>query len=903
MLDSLSTVPELTQLRTRNDTDFSIALLDAWAIVCDILTFYQERIANESYLRTATERVSVAELAKLIGYMVRPGVAASVALALTVDAPVVMPAGLSVPPSGAPPWVPLDAGIRVQSTPDSGQQPATFETTTSIKARAAWNTIGPRLRVPLDGGIANTAANVRLDGLQSAPQIGDSLLLLAHDVPESPSVKRVIRVEPDNDSQTTLVVVESGSNPTRAALPTTIPSARPGPLDDAFLWTNVKGHVWADQTGLLAFAQSQNWSVDQLENAINALRGQRAPGVGPPVRAFVLKTRASLFGHNAPLWDSLPPSLRYDSSVQKVDGNGTPVNEYTRIPAPFFPSWEGATLTGDKVSKGGQRARVDLDSTYPSLVVGGWLVLSAPAGSPFGGNLDGDVFEGSVLARHIGAVVPTLLERQRVFAARIVSSNDLSRSDYLLSAKVTEVELDATPASIADFPIRTTHVLGSTGELPVADMLDDEVVVRGQLTLDAAYLSLKVGQLVAVTGARADKQGETASEVVTIAALALVDGYTTATFAPALMNQYVRASVRIDANVAQATHGETRSEILGSGDARLPFQRFGLKQAPLTYVSAATETGTTSTLAVRVNGIQWREVDWLYGASPTDLIYTVVKDADGKTYVQFGDGATGARVPSGTNNIQATYRIGIGSSGSVRAGQLTTLLSRPLGLKAATNPLASTGAGDPETVDQARDNAPIAIRTLGRIVSLEDFADFARASAAIAKAGVTWLWDGTQQVACVTVAGTGGQPVVAGTPQFDNLLIAMRNAGDGCVPMMLCPFVPRAFTVSATLTIDPTYLASAVLDAVKSALRTAFSFEARDFGQPVFRSEVIATVQNVPGVIAMALVGFAYTGAPPASPPPDALVANAPTLGLSGALGAELLTLEAGPLPGVVVGL
>ena len=43
----------------------------------DVLTFYQERIANEGYLRTATERRSMLELARAIGYELSPGVAAS----------------------------------------------------------------------------------------------------------------------------------------------------------------------------------------------------------------------------------------------------------------------------------------------------------------------------------------------------------------------------------------------------------------------------------------------------------------------------------------------------------------------------------------------------------------------------------------------------------------------------------------------------------------------------------------------------------------------------------------------------------------------------------------------------------------------------------------------------------
>ena len=67
-----STHPGLAGLRTRDDADFSIALLDGWATVADVLTFYQERIANESYLLTATERRSLLELGRLIGYELRP---------------------------------------------------------------------------------------------------------------------------------------------------------------------------------------------------------------------------------------------------------------------------------------------------------------------------------------------------------------------------------------------------------------------------------------------------------------------------------------------------------------------------------------------------------------------------------------------------------------------------------------------------------------------------------------------------------------------------------------------------------------------------------------------------------------------------------------------------------------
>ena len=67
------TLTSLSALTTRDPSDPSVALLDAWAVVADVLTFYQERIANEGYLPTARERRSVRELSRSIGYLLRPG--------------------------------------------------------------------------------------------------------------------------------------------------------------------------------------------------------------------------------------------------------------------------------------------------------------------------------------------------------------------------------------------------------------------------------------------------------------------------------------------------------------------------------------------------------------------------------------------------------------------------------------------------------------------------------------------------------------------------------------------------------------------------------------------------------------------------------------------------------------
>ena len=85
----------LQRLRTRDPADPSIALLDAWAVVADVLSFYQERIATEGYLPTAIQRRSILELGRLVGYQLPAGVSACVYLAFSLedDYEVTVPAG------------------------------------------------------------------------------------------------------------------------------------------------------------------------------------------------------------------------------------------------------------------------------------------------------------------------------------------------------------------------------------------------------------------------------------------------------------------------------------------------------------------------------------------------------------------------------------------------------------------------------------------------------------------------------------------------------------------------------------------------------------------------------------------------------------------------------------------
>src|SRR5208282_2929632 len=169
-----------------------------------------------------------------------------------------------------------------------------------------------------------------------------------------------------------------------------------------------------------------------------------------------------------------------------------------------------------------------------------------------------------------------------------------------------------------------------------------------------------------------------------------------------LANCYERASTSVNANVALVTHGQSVSEIMGSGSAATPNQEFTLRQSPLTYVQAPTPTGRQSTLQVQVNGAAWNAVPSLYQQGPSAQVFATLNQSDGTTDVLFGDGVEGATLPTGQNNLQANYRIGLGSAGNVAAGAISTLIDRPLGVSGVTNPQAATGGGDPDSIDDIR---------------------------------------------------------------------------------------------------------------------------------------------------------------------------------------------------------
>ena len=971
----------LKNLRTRDEDDFTVALLDGWATVGDILTFYSERIANESYLRTATERCSVLELARAIGYELKPGVAASAYLAFTVEeAP------------GAPGYANIPRGLKVQSVPGPDEKPQVYETTEAILARKEWNELKPvhtHLPAPYWG-----QRTLRLLGTSTNLKPGDALLIVGDQRKrwrgcENWDFRRVTKVE-------TMVLADPP------------------------------------------------YTLVTLDRGLGAVNPHREPAT-ENAKVYVLRLRANLFGYNAPDWRTLPRDMRLRfRGTEDVNGNLIPPKwpgftiaeisdklkvggdtyglwaeyffdsdfqnssevELLKTPSSDSFSWDPTNMRSVSGSKGFSLrltgyVKPDLDGSCTfhieaggpagsvrlwideALVIDGWdttglnqvggkegkssamrleahrkyalrleftaaslgtkinplyLKLCSTRSNPkqtVAEDVKLSFYPPDITRIHLDASYPKVLPEGWLVLETpyytelygVTSVAEDAKADFTLTAKTTRVGVEGE--NLRDRfndKVRETAVFAQSEELerapePVLDAVAGDaiplenlipelpvprtVLVRGaaarvrvmrkgaslELTRDSGTtLPLTDGQSLILLKQPVPVPTETVTfrwelqaedgesgwvnatldelcydsapdgaemlfeTVVVRSAKITDDGHTQLTLAKPFAHAYDPSTVSIFANVAYATHGETvNNEILGSGDTGKSHQRFTLRQKPVTYTPSSAPSGGDTTLEIRVNEVKWQEVDNLYGRGPGARVYVTRLADDGTVTVLFGDGRNGARLPTGIENVRAVYRKGIGLEGHVNAGQLSLLMTRPLGVKSVTNPEPGEGAQDPQRLADARRNAPQTVLTLNRIVSLQDYEDYARNFSGIAKAHGVWTWCRHTRGVFLTVAGIDGVEVADTT--LENLMASLQLHGNSLVPVQVKSYDP---TVQFRIKGGTVYVAAdrtpeKVGATVKDAIEARFSFEARDFGQGVALSEIIAAMQGVPGVVAIGI--------------------------------------------------
>lgn len=791
----------------RTDDDWTIAYLDATSAALDVLTFYSERITNEAYRRTYTERRSGVELARLVGYRPRPGVAASTVLSFFLE---------ETP--GAPEASAIPAGFRVQSTPGQGEKPQTFETSAGIVARRGYGAIPPRRAVPQVLG--NADQTIYLDGQTNPPKAGDGLLYRGATAFVFGIVSEVV---PSSDGATTKVRLGPVQTvPTESDLLV----APASPLDGTGIQF-LKGQALT-QKFLEGKATNDDLDLDAIFELLNSpLPGQPAtppPNVrlttysdAPSTSVFVFRARAGLFGSNALDFDDLPNVQRFGEMIYKKAANNTLSYAYQDGPFATLTRWANS---GDATD----------------VLVGNGLHLDAVQGG-------------------FTAGTPVILVNgDNVGLYRVNKNAEVSFRKFGVTARVSRLGL-VSAANLSQFPIRSTAVYGAPEPLRLARVLPAVQVPTNDFFLEGFFRYIQPGGWVTVEGPTVEEPTIVQADAVAVAGVTYIfpsatqQGGTQIKLVRPLAYHFLAAETKVNANVAPATHGETVEEVLGAGDGRMPFQKFGLRQTPVTYVGDTGESGSASTLNTYVAGVRWQEVLSLSDQGPNAKVYVTQLDDAGNRTVMFGDGRNGARLPSGQENVRARYRRGLGSAGNLLKNQINVALSRPPGLKEVRNPLAATGGDDPDTAEAIRRNLPLGLTTLGRVVSLGDYGDYALAFSGVAKARADWAWTGTKREILISVCGPDAREIAPSSDLGQRLLKALRDAGDPAVPIRVGSVTLMTFNIAGTVKVDPDYRMEDVRANIEALLRLRFSFDYRELGQPVFPSEVIALMQSIPGVV------------------------------------------------------
>ena len=1012
----------LENLTTRELSDPSIALLDAWAVVADVLTFYQERIANEGYLGTAIERRSILELARLIGYRLRPGISANAYLALTVA-------------NGFEGDIPV--GTRAQSVPAAGQSPQFFETSETLSARDTWNSMKPRLTRPQIltpppaatfqlnnhlGTNADVLDAMFLSGVATNLKTGDALLITFGEEDGLQFLRFAESADLEAaDSRTRITLQEDLEN-------VNIPDAIQRFIDDAsnaFPGSDLAAEAAQLLQGLLSTSDGEIVVSNNVASVIPGLRTLAAvaakrnfvrlepwfghllqllqssflavPAVGLNLQNYAVSSLTRLQSVVRPL--AAPPSIqpanslaltrsikaaftpqsdlvpRLAGALKSIRGNALYAAWGTAEPNPLqlrvfavrskaglFASSYAGPSTYDKAHGTTSFAPPSIGSTWNVLLPHGGSSLNVIA-------LDAaydQIKRGSWIVAQSPGIAPT-------YAKVTVVRTQAMDTTTGFAAKVTVLTLDrpwltATKSDLFTKLIEGTSLLRETVIYTQTEAMDlaeeplDRDVQGASIELDGLYAGFEPGKWVIVAGNRTDvpnvtgltgaelvmisavtqgkgkeacypvqpdvipfskllfvtdqnesgqrlvvgepaaglanmlaslplpSQGQQFCEQVQLAPGLYADAYvptaderlgkfpdfpdqkgmnpggprfawrianiasgaetvhTTLEFAGPLAYKYDSTTVSVYGNVVHSTNGQTTGEVLGDGDATQAFQTFALSHSPLTYLAATTPEGAASTLTVTVNEIEWHESENLSGLLPSGRAFTTQTGESDNVKLIFGDGDHGARLPTGSSNVKATYRYGTGSGANVAAGQISQLATRPLGLQGITNPIAASGGADRDSIDQARANAPTSVLALDRLVSVQDYADFSRAFAGIGKSNSVKISDGRRQMVHLTIAGAGDIPILPSSDLYQSLIDALAAFGDPYQPFQVAVRKVKLLVIAASVALLDDYEWTSVAPAIRTAVLDRFSFDNRDLGQPVYLSEAIAAIQNVPGV-------------------------------------------------------
>lgn len=747
LLSGIRNKESLNHWRPRGLKDAGTQLVEMWSYICDVLSFYDEVIAHESYIRTSRLRKSLRKLTGLLGYLPKPAVAATAELAVIAE-------------DNENILIPESTAFRSGGFDD--EAPQIFESDSVLMANPNNNewSLTPPLPKTIPTGDHNC---LYIDGTNASVSKGDTIIVIVEDYLSSVNlVEDVIHFSDDFGNQ-------------------------------------FQKLTFAEENSLFIKPMPYERGPSSVENRHEIVPQLNLNTVNLPAR-----TSERIVGFD------FTPHLKLKKS--KIDFEQVDLYRSTNI----------ATIKGVDPTNNA----LILDQLYPSLKIKEPVLIENAANNGFFFSAIAEIKEDNVSEDY-----------------SVEYKKDKRHFDISASKKVSRIKLsDYGDITASNKPIKIHYNLKKAGAIKYPPPKFGKAVgswdifsPTGQVanTKFPAHFIFQDKNKIAL---KADGTINLKDEKLNI----LSDKNN---------RPNLTAPVCAYGNILNISRGESvHREILGSGDASIPNQAFALKKNPLTYIQAPTadnDQGIQNTLKVWVNGVRWNEVPHFYSVSKDEQVYTVRQDDDGKSRVIFGDGITGSRLPTGIDNVVASYRFGAGAISP--PANLITQMAKPVkGIKSVLNPLPASGGMDAEKRQTMRINGPNAALLLNRAVSISDMEAISANYLDIRSVKAQWCWQDDLQRPAVSIWYIGSKSTA------EPLYKKLRSFSDPSVVIFVNHAKPVDVKLSVTLEIDKRRIKNNVIKNVYSVLLNKQSGilanEQIGIGRPLYRSCLFKEILSVKGV-------------------------------------------------------
>lgn len=873
LFHQLNKTPELGAWTHREPDDPAVALIDGAAILGDILTFYQETYANESFLRTAVWRESISDLVRLLGYRLSPPVGgkATFAFELKKDEPVTIP-----------------VGFPLKATLEDLPKPADFETLEEITAYPSLNrfnlfrplekrditseTTEFRIAapnqfetpIPIVAGDRLMIGESNADGLDQPSQIENAEIVIVESVRElhGAQIFKIKGKLKRKKSIENLVAYKIGrtfhhfghNSPDRI-----VDESKP-----VTSTSTVTDTTTSSSTTIPMLTVAKYRPVDEtlIDDAVDMHFGPKEfpldTDVGPFPNNVPIIVQAGVIGSNqiVATW-ARPPHRTYVGTVGShktitakwgaISGTVTQLNLLTTLGfKPAEASSSGAMETASDMSIADELVDQVGEFEFSAVDSKSEVFAKEPTFSEIGASDSLDLGESGEFGQigEFGEVddLTFTAEKFRMYIGDALFHEVLSP---LFRIERPAREKPGTTGSKLNFYGTAAEVKSLLGRrlMFVKNGAEPYVLTVNQVpvffVLDTADFPLL--RQIGLSGEVSLKDFPNQNPFVTIFG-----------------------------NLVDADEGKTLPELpIGSGDAKQIFQNFKLPKAPLTYHIVPENTPSeTPELAIFVDGREWRVVDSFFGRGREEQVFVVREDADGNSWVQFGDGKTGARLTTGVNNVTAVYRVGDGAFGPLKADTKVQASAKLKNLDKIGMPTVATGGAPAEDGENARQAAPGKVQSLGRIVSLRDFESETAAIPGVAAATASWrVYHDVPVVRIVVLMETGRAKEVSAVGE--TIARYNKERGAGRDPVKVIAGGRSFVTAKVEYGLRDGYRADLVEPEIRRALGVNFGKATRDedqgglfslrrrrFGGAEYASSVEAWVQNVEGVVWARVTSF-----------------------------------------------